>query len=88
MTEIERRTGMSDAECEYWDDYITHEKNIKLGENLLKKGIKPGFAHHSLLLKKLDEEAAEYVRTQAQISHKSEIEIINDLIREKIAVGI
>jgi hypothetical protein len=87
MTEIERRTGMTDAECEYWDEYITNEKNIKLGENLLEKGFKPGFAHNSLLLKKLDKEAAEYLQTQALLFHKSEIEVINDLIREKIAVG-
>jgi len=24
MTEIEKRTGMTDAECEYWDDYFTN----------------------------------------------------------------
>jgi len=23
MTEIEKETGMTDAECEYWDDYFT-----------------------------------------------------------------
>jgi hypothetical protein len=39
------------------------------------------------LLKKLDKEAAEYLQTQALLFHKSEIEVINDLIREKIAVG-
>jgi len=23
MTEIEKETGMTDAECEYWDDFFT-----------------------------------------------------------------
>ncbi len=87
MTDIERKTGMTDAECEYWDTYYT-ERNFEPGENLLKQGVKPGFAHNTLLLSDLDQEAVKYLRTQAQTSRKSEIEVINDLIREKLAVRI
>jgi len=53
----------------------------------LKQGIKPGFAHNTLLLSELDQDAAEYLRTQAQLFHKSQTAVINDLIHEKLAVG-
>ena len=87
MTDIEKETGMTDAECEYWDEYIT-KNPVKLGPDLVKIGIKPGLAHNTLLLSELDKEAAEYLRTQAQKSHKSQTAVINDLIREKLAVGL
>ena len=86
MTEIEKETGMTDAECEYWDEYIT-KNPVHLGPDLVKMGIKPGFAHNTLLLSELDREAAEYLRTQAQRFHKSQIQVINDLVHEKLAVG-
>jgi hypothetical protein len=106
--DIEKETGMTDAECEYWDKYITNPENpVQLGPNLLKLGIKPGFAHvcstepHGgvepevrgspldyLPLKKLDQDVAEYLRKQAAAFHKSQTEIINDLVREKLAVGV
>jgi len=53
MTEIEKKTGMTDAECEYWDDYFTNNP-YEPGPNLLELGIKPGFAHKALLLNELD----------------------------------
>ena len=43
MTEIEKETGMTDAECEYWDEYIT-KNPVHLGPDLVKMGVKPGFA--------------------------------------------
>ena len=86
MTEIEKKTGMTDAECEYWDNYYT--KNIFTpGPNLLKQGVKPGFAHNTLLLSELDQEVVEYLRSQAKAFQKSQIEVINDLVHEKLAVG-
>ena len=86
MTEMEKKTGMTDAECEYWDDFYT-KNSFEPGPNLLKQGIKPGFAHNTLLLDELDQEVAEYLRTQAMTFHKSQIQVINDLVREKLAVG-
>jgi hypothetical protein len=65
MTEIEKETGMTDAECEYWDKHII-ENTVEPGPNLLKLGIKPGFAHKSLQLRKPDKEVAEYLQTQAK----------------------
>ena len=87
MTEIERKTGMSDAECEYLDDYFT-KNPYKPGPNLLKLGIKPGFANKVLLLSELDEEVVEYLHSQAEKMHKSHTQVINDLVHEKLAVGV
>jgi hypothetical protein len=86
MTEIEKKTGMTDAECEFLDDYFTNNP-YEPGPNLLKLGIKPGFAHKALLLNELDEEVAEYLRVQAEMFHKSQTQVINDLVHEKLAVG-
>jgi len=77
---------MTDAECEYWDNYYT-ENTFEPGPNLLKQGVKPGFAHNTLLLSELDQEVADYLRAQAKAFHKSQAEIINKLVREKLAVG-
>jgi hypothetical protein len=85
MTETERKTGMTDAECGQWDDYYT-KNTFEPGPNLLKQGVKPGFAHDTLLLSELDRDVAEYVRFQAQTAHKSHTKVINDLIREKLTV--
>jgi hypothetical protein len=87
MAEIKKKTGMTDAECEYWDEYITNNP-VQLGPNLLKQGIKPGFAHDYLPLKELDNDVIEYLRKQSTAFHKSQIQIINDLVREKLAVSV
>jgi len=88
MTEIEKETGMTDAECEYWDEYIT-KNPIHLGPDLSKLGIKPGFAHNYLpFINELDNDVIEYLCKQSAAFHKSQIQIINDLVREKLAVGV
>jgi hypothetical protein len=87
MTEIEQKTGMTDAECGQWDEYYT-KNTFDPGPNLLKQGVKPGFVRNTLLLSELDRDIAEYVRTQAQMTHKSHARVINDLIREKIALAL
>ena len=87
MTEIEQKTGITDSECEYWDDYFT-KNDFEPGPNLLKQGLKPGFVRNTLLLNELDRDVAEYLRKQSITFHKSQIEVINDLVREKLAVGV
>ena len=87
MTEIEKKTGMSDAECEHLDNYYTHN-TFPTGPNLLKNGVKPGFAHDTLLLSKLDKDVAEYLRAQAKAFNKSQAEVINDLVHEKLSADI
>jgi hypothetical protein len=86
LTETEKKTGMTDAECGYWDDYYT-KNAFRPGPNLLKQGVKPGFAQNTLLLSELDRDVAEYLRTQAQTAHKSHAEVINTLVREKLVAG-
>jgi len=86
MTEIEKRTGMTDAECEYWDEYITNNP-VQLGPDLVKLGIKPGFAHKSLQLSDLDKDVFSYLWVQAKEYHKSPIQVLNDLVHEKLAVS-
>ena len=90
MTEIEKETGMTDAECEYWDEYITNTDNpVHLGPDLAKLGIKPGFAHNYLpFINELDHDVVDYLCKQAAKSHKSQMQIINDLVREKLAVDV
>jgi hypothetical protein len=93
MTEIEQKTGMTDVECGQWDEYYT-KNTFEPGPNLLKQGVKPGFASdtvvsdNTLLLSELDGDVAEYVRAQAQTTHKSQARVINDLIREKITTAL
>ena len=86
MTDVEKKTGITDAECEYLDNYYT-KNTFEPGPNLLKQGVKPGFAHNTLLLSELDRDVAEYLRMQAKTFRKSQAEVINDLVREKLAVG-
>ena len=86
MTEIERKTGMTDSECEQWDDYYT-KNTFETGPNLLKQGVKPGFAHSTLLLSELDQEVVEYFHVQAKTYHKNPAEIINEMVRERIAAS-
>ena len=86
MTEIEKKTGMTDTECEYLDKYYT-ENTFEPGPNLLKLGVKPGFAHNTILLSDLDAEVADYIKNCAKVFQKSQIQIINELVREKLAVG-
>jgi hypothetical protein len=86
MTDIEKRTGMTDAECEYWDRYII-ENPYEPGPNLLKLGLKPGFGNIPLKLSELDKEVISYLYVQAEEFHKSPTQVINDLVREKLAVG-
>ena len=86
MTDIEKLTGVTDAECEYWDKHII-ENTVEPGPNLLKLGIKPGFVNKSLQLNELDKEVFVYLCTQAERFKKSHTQVINDLVHEKLAAG-
>ena len=87
MTDIEKLTGMTDAECEYWDKHII-ENTVEPGPNLLKLGIKPGFVNKSLQLSELDKEVFAYLCSQAEKFNKSYTQVINDLVQEKLALGV
>jgi len=85
MTEIEKLTGMTDAECDYWDKHIS-ENDVEPGPNLMKLGIKPGFANKTLILNELDKEVIAYLCTQAEKFNKSHTQVFNELVHEKLAV--
>ena len=87
MTDIEKLTGMTDEECEYWDKHII-ENTVKPGPNLLNLGIKPGSINKTLALSELDTEVFEYLCIQSKKFQKSHTQVINDIIREKLAVGV
>jgi len=87
MTEIEKKTGMTDIECEYLDKYYT-DNVCEPGPNLLNYGVKPGFARNTIILTELDKEVAEYLAACAKALHKTQIQIINELVREKLALGV
>jgi hypothetical protein len=76
MTEIEKKTGMTAAECEYLDNLITNGGG-EPGPNLMAQGVKPGFARKTLLFSELDQDVAEYLRKQADDSSPSYFGIIS-----------
>ena len=87
LTDIEKLTGMTDEECEYWDKHII-ENTVEPGPNLLNLGIKPGSVNKTLTLGELDTVVLEYLCAQSVKLHKSHTQVINDLIHEKLAVGV
>ncbi|MDR2941266.1 MAG: hypothetical protein LBV17_01560 [Treponema sp.] len=86
MTEVEKGTGMMDAECVYWDDYVT-KNPVNLGPDLAKLGIKSDLAHDYFPLNELEHDLMEYLRKRSTAFHKNQIQIINDLVREKLAIA-
>jgi hypothetical protein len=88
MTETGKSTRMTDAECEYWDEYFTNNP-YEPGPNLLKLGFKPGFGNNiPLQLNELDREVIAYLCAQVEKCHKTATQIINDLVLEKLAVCV
>lgn len=87
MNQTKKNNIVTDDDCEYWDNYYTNN-NFEPGPNLLKQGVKPGFIHKFLALSELDQEVAEYLYTQAKMHHKSNAEVINDLVHEKLSMSI
>jgi hypothetical protein len=84
MTEIEKKTGMTDAECEYWDNYVsTHP--FEPGPNLLAQGIKPGTAHNSLFLNVQDKSVINYLETLSKKSNQTPSQVATSLIQKEMA---
>ncbi|MDR0289846.1 MAG: hypothetical protein LBI06_02820 [Treponema sp.] len=69
-------------EAEYWDEYYT--------ENTIMPDMsQPGFfARKYGMMVRLDPETTQFLATQAETTHKSFAQIINELVKEKIAVSI
>jgi predicted HicB family RNase H-like nuclease len=73
---------MTDEEAEYWDDCYTNN-------TIMPDMSKPGFfARKYGMMVRLDPETIQFLAAQAETSHKSFTQIINELVKEKIAVSI
>ena len=87
MTEVEKKTGMTDDECEYWDNYFTNQNYVPTGPNLLDFGIKPGMASKFLKFNELNKEVVRYLYLQSEKYHKTPAQVVNELVQEKLTVG-
>jgi hypothetical protein len=72
---------MTDEEAEYLDDLWTRA-TPEIDVN------RPGyFARKGLVLGEVAPDVAEYLRAQAAVTHRPQADIINELVREKIAAS-
>jgi hypothetical protein len=75
---------MTEEEADKLDEYYTTH-TVKAGPNLLMQGKKPGFTHDPGRVVTIDTVAAVYLQTCAQEEHTTPAQIINKMVREKIA---
>ena len=73
---------MTDKEAEYLDEYFT---NNTIMPDLSKPGF---FAKKYGMTVRLDPETTRFLAVQAEATHKTFSEIINELVKEKIAISI
>ncbi|MDR0320323.1 MAG: hypothetical protein LBI28_02355 [Treponema sp.] len=73
---------MTDDEAEYWDEYFT---NNTIMPDMSKPG---GFARKYGMTVKLDPETTRFLAAHAEATNKTFAEIINELVKEKIAVSL
>jgi hypothetical protein len=72
---------MTDEEAEYLDDLWTRT-TPEIDVN------RPGyFARKGLVLGSVAPDVAEYLRSQAAVTHCTQADIVNELVREKIAAS-
>jgi hypothetical protein len=74
---------MTDEEAEYWDEFFT--KNPPKIDPAKKGGY---FTRQRELLDMLDQVSADYIMTRALSTKKMPVEIIGELVREKIAASV
>ena len=71
----------TEEEYDALDDFFTNN-------TIMPKPGKPGvLTRMGLLAGELESDATEYLRTQAAATHRTQAQIVGDLIREKIAVS-
>jgi hypothetical protein len=70
-------TDLTDEEYDALDEYYTKNTIMPVG--------KPGFfARNGLVLGDVAPDTAAYLRAQATVSHKTQAEIVDALVREKL----
>jgi hypothetical protein len=80
MNELEKKTGMTDEEADYWDDYFTkNPPKIDPAKNRVK--IQP-------LTVVVEGSAAQYLTSAAEAEHKTPAEIIGDLVRKELKAAV
>jgi hypothetical protein len=73
---------MTDEEYDALDEYYTRNPP---GVDPVKRG--GMFTRQRDLLDELDQVSADYIRTRAEADHKLPVQIIGELVREKIAAS-
>jgi hypothetical protein len=89
MTDIEKKTGMTDAEADYWVEYFTTHP-IKAGPNLLKQGIRPGFTAPAKTMTftiTLDANLGQRLTSIAEESHETPSEVVAEMVRREMALA-
>jgi hypothetical protein len=80
MNELEKKTGMTEAEADYWDEYYTNNPpRVNPAGNRIK--LEP-------LTIVVEGIAAHYLKSAAEAEHKTPAEIIGELVREKVAASV
>jgi hypothetical protein len=74
---------MTDEEADYWDEFFT--KNPPNVDPAKKGGY---FTRQRELLDVLDRVSADYIMSRALSAKKMPVEIIGELVREKIAASV
>jgi hypothetical protein len=78
MNQIEKNTGMTDEEAEYWDKYFTENPpKVDLKRNRLgKKAIEPIM---------VDSFSANYISMKAEAEHITPVEVVAEMVRHEMA---
>jgi hypothetical protein len=80
MNELEKKTGMTDEEANYWDDYFTkNPPKIDPARNRVK--IQP-------LTVVIEGSAAQYLTSAAEAEHKTPAQVIGDLVRKELKAAM
>jgi hypothetical protein len=79
MNELEKKTGMTNEEAEYWDEYLTkNPPKVDPSKNRIK---------NPPLTILVEGQEAGYVKSTAEAQNKTPSQIIRELVREKMATA-
>jgi hypothetical protein len=84
---------MTDEEGEYWDDYFTRnpptvdpaKNRILTGEGPVARMTRHNMAMSNCIMGTLGSDVIQYLCAQAAATHKTQAEVVDDLVREKLA---
>jgi hypothetical protein len=80
MNELEKKTGMTEEEAEYWDDYFTkNPPTVDPAKNRIK--IQP-------LTVVVEGIAAQYIKSAAEATHQTPAQVVGDLVRKELKAAM